>query len=513
MVDDTGLNNAITEREIGISDDARLGAQLAESPRSSLLIMAKEPKAGSAKTRLVPALTPEQAASLAQCFLLDSVELGHKAATEVNNLDVKVACTPPNAGPYFENLLDEVETIPQVGETLGHRLDHVINHELSTGYQFVAAINSDGPSLPMASIVAAFRTLNDPGVDVVLGPTEDGGYYLVGVKQRWPELTINVEMSTSNVLADTLAVAESLGATVKLLPIWFDVDEPEDLERLRRDIDRGVSCGQNTVDFLTAHSAQLGNGSRQPLRNLSVAVIAPALNEAGNIGFVVDSVLATATKLNSNPGSEQFADDVELSTTMIVVDNGSTDETVAVATAAGAVIVDEPRRGYGYACKAGADRALAIGADVLVFIDGDQSSRADELGLVLHPIVSNSADLVLGSRTEGTIDKGAMAPHQRFGNWLTSRLMRKLYQIDVTDLGPYRAITADLYRQLSMKEMTFGWPTEMMVKAAIADATVVEVPVAWKNRVEGKSKISGTVKGSALAAWHILKVTLRYVRR
>jgi len=481
---------------------------------ASLLVMAKEPKPGSAKTRLIPVLTAEKAAALAECFLFDSVELGNKAATEVDNLDVKIACTPPSASEYFQQHFEETDVVAQVGQTLGERLDHVLGHALDAGYEMVAAINSDGPSLPMSSIVAAFESLASPDVDILLGPTEDGGYYLIGVKQRWPEVTIDVEMSTPNVLTDTLAVASQMGARVELLPTWFDVDEPKDLARLQADIAAGISCGQHTVDFIAAQRPMTGietvsksakdqSASAALTKDISVAVIAPALNESGNIGAVVTNVLA-----NNERGDSKASIPTNITTnvTMIVVDNGSSDDTVAEAVAAGADVVTEDRRGYGYACKAGAVRALELQADILVFIDGDQSSRADELPRILEPITNGSAELVLGSRTRGTIDKGAMAPHQRFGNWLTSRMMRSLYQIDVTDLGPYRGITAELYRKLNMTEMTFGWPTEMMVKAAKTDANVVEVPVTWMNRVEGKSKVSG------LAAWHILKVTIRYAR-
>lgn len=493
--------------------------------RASLLVMAKEPKPGSAKTRLIPSLSAERAADLARCFLLDSIDLGHKAATEVDNLTVKIACSPAESEPYFRQLLDDVDVVPQAGETLGHRLDHVIDHELTAGYQLVAAINSDGPSLPVSSLVAAYQTLKRPEVDIVLGPTEDGGYYLIGMKQRWPEITIDVEMSTPTVLADTLAVAESLGARVELLPTWFDIDEPQDLDRLRRDIDAGVGCGQHTINFFAANEEETTcvsevrsttgiTSSTTAARRVSVAVIAPALNEAGNIGTVVSKVLQPpADAQRKETGGGTTTPNVELAVTMIVVDNGSNDDTPTQARNAGAVVVNEDRRGYGYACKAGAEHAIDQGAQIIAFIDGDQSSRPEELDKLLQPLLNGSADLVLGSRTKGTIDKGAMAPHQRFGNWLTSRLMRSIYKIEVTDLGPYRALTSDLYQQLAMSEMTFGWPTEMMVKAAKLNARVMEVPVTWLNRAEGKSKVSGTVKGSVLSGWHIVKVTLRFARR
>jgi hypothetical protein len=146
-------------------------------------------------------------------------------------------------------------------------------------------------------------------------------------------------------------------------------------------------------------------------------------------------------------------------------------------------------------------------------MDGDYSSRPHELPRLRRPIADDEADLVLGSRTLGHIEAGAMPPHQRLGNWLSAGLMSLLYGIRVTDLGPYRAIRADLIQSLEMREMTFGWPTEMMVKAAKQGARLVEVPVSWQRRQSGRSKISGTVRGSILAATTILGVTFRYARR
>jgi len=195
---------------------------------------------------------------------------------------------------------------------------------------------------------------------------------------------------------------------------------------------------------------------------------------------------------------------------VIVVDNGSTDRTAQVAREAGAVVVDEPVRGYGQACAAGSAEAIERGATVLAYIDGDQSSLPTEIRRITDPITAGQADLVLGSRVRGTIEAGAMGPHQRFGNWLTSAIMRRLYRIDVTDLGPYRAVRSDLLHELAMTEMTFGWPTEMMVKAARRQARIIEVPVTWSARNSGNSKVSGTIKGTVLSGWYLLSVTFKH---
>jgi glycosyltransferase involved in cell wall biosynthesis len=226
----------------------------------------------------------------------------------------------------------------------------------------------------------------------------------------------------------------------------------------------------------------------------NTAIIIPALNEAGNIYRLVKSIQS-----------------IKIPDTLIepiVVDNGSSDDTAYQAKAAGAIVITESRRGYGYACSAGV--AAAEHFDFLVFIDADFSSDPEELPRILDPILTDRADLCLGSRELGDISPGAMPPHQRFGNQLVSWLMRILYGIHVTDLGPYRAIRRDILNQLNMQEMTFGWPTEMMVKAARQQLHFVEVPVSWNKRQAGRSKIGGTLKGTILAAWYILGVTLRY---
>src|ERR1051325_2050366 len=196
---------------------------------------------------------------------------------------------------------------------------------------------------------------------------------------------------------------------------------------------------------------------------------------------------------------------------VIVVDNGSTDSTAQEAREAGVKVVCEPHRGYGYACAAGVTEAEQ--ADIVVFVDGDYSFAPSDLPSLLEPIHQGHADLVLGSRVLGHIAPGAMPPHQRFGNWLVARLMNVLYGISITDLGPYRAIRGSLLRQLNMQEMTFGWPTEMIVKAARCGARIVEVPVSYHPRRFGHSKVSGTLRGTILATWFILGVTLRYAWR
>jgi glycosyltransferase involved in cell wall biosynthesis len=225
---------------------------------------------------------------------------------------------------------------------------------------------------------------------------------------------------------------------------------------------------------------------------LNVAIVIPARNEETPLPSVISEIPPGVAKA------------------VIVVDNGSTDRTAEVARQARAEVVVEPQAGYGYACAAGVRAAAEHGAEVLVFLDADGSFDPAQIRDLLAPIEAGQADLVLGSRPEGGMELGAMPPHAQFGNWLVARLMRLLYGLRVSDLGPFRAIRAGLLSQLDMQEMTFGWPTEMMVNAARMGAPVVEVPVRYRMRRGGRSKVSGTVRGTILATYFILFVTLRY---
>jgi glycosyltransferase involved in cell wall biosynthesis len=219
-----------------------------------------------------------------------------------------------------------------------------------------------------------------------------------------------------------------------------------------------------------------------------VVVIIPALNEELAIGDVVRGIPTT------------------LVTETIVVDNGSTDRTAAVARAAGARVIAEPRRGYGAACLAGV--RAAKGADILVFLDGDRSDDPAEMSRVLAPIVEGRADLVIGSRVRGAAP-GALSAQQRLGNLVVTGAVRLLYGLRLSDLGPFRAVRGDILRALDMRDLSYGWPVEMIVKTARKGYRVVEVPVSCRVRL-GQSKVSGTLKGSLGAGYHLLRTTLRY---
>lgn len=215
-----------------------------------------------------------------------------------------------------------------------------------------------------------------------------------------------------------------------------------------------------------------------------IAVIIPALNEERAIARVIADI-------------PDWVDET------IVVDNGSSDRTSAVAARAGATVIAEPERGYGAACLAGIERCGD--ADIVVFIDGDYSDYPQELDQVVAPILSGKCDFVVGSRVTGRAQRGALTPQQRFGNWLACKLMNFFWRSCYTDLGPFRAIDARALDGLKMQDRAYGWTVEMQIKAALCGLAVDEVPVSYRPRI-GQSKVSGTVKGTVLAGYTILRL-------
>lgn len=198
---------------------------------------------------------------------------------------------------------------------------------------------------------------------------------------------------------------------------------------------------------------------------------------------------------------------------VIVCDNGSTDDTANVAKAAGAMVVSQPERGYGNACLAGMRYLQGLPPseqpEIVVFLDGDYSDYPDELPKVAAPILNDGKDLVIGSRRLGNMEPGAMTIPQQFGNWLAPLLIRWLYGYRFSDLGPFRAIRWDKLLALDMRDRNFGWTVEMQVKAAKHKLRCAEVPVRYRKRAAGKSKVSGTVKGTILAGWKIIATIFR----
>jgi len=229
------------------------------------------------------------------------------------------------------------------------------------------------------------------------------------------------------------------------------------------------------------------------LNQPTIVVIIPAFNEENSVGKVIRDIPA------------------ELVQEIIVVNNNSNDQTAIEASRAGATVLDEPVQGYGRACLRGIAYAKQRQPtpDIVVFLDADYSDFPAEMPRVIAPIREKTADLVIGSRALGNRQRGSMTPQQLFGNWLATRLLRWLYGVRFTDLGPFRAIRFDTLMALNMQDKTYGWTVEMQLKAAKMRCKTTEVPVSYRKRI-GHSKISGTIKGTVLAGYKILTTIFKY---
>jgi glycosyltransferase involved in cell wall biosynthesis len=232
----------------------------------------------------------------------------------------------------------------------------------------------------------------------------------------------------------------------------------------------------------------------EPLKRPHIAAIIPVLDEAGAIGQVVAAL----------PGD--WVDEV------IVVDGGSRDATVAEAGAAGATVLVEKERGYGRACASGAAAAVAGGAGLLVFLDGDGGDRPEGIPSLVQPIIEDKYDFVIGSRTRGTREPGSMGIHQALAGRAIGAAIRLVYGVRYTDMCAFRAIRADALVGLGMREMTYGWNLEMQMRAARAGLRILEVPVPYGRRLAGQSKVAGSLGGTLKAGIRILTTFVRVAR-
>ncbi|MBP9151776.1 MAG: glycosyltransferase family 2 protein [Flavobacteriales bacterium] len=228
--------------------------------------------------------------------------------------------------------------------------------------------------------------------------------------------------------------------------------------------------------------------------NPIIDVIIPAYNEADAIGLVLNEIPKGLVR------------------NVVVANNNSTDATAEVAEKHGAIVVFEPKAGYGNACLKAMDfiAQQEVKPDIVVFLDGDHSDYPEQLNEVVAPILDGKADLVIGSRALGKSESGSLTPQQVFGNWLATRLLKLFYGVKFTDLGPFRAVRYESLLALEMNDPTYGWTVEMQIKAAKQKLKCVEVPVNYRVRI-GQSKVSGTVKGTIGAGYKIILTLIKYL--
>lgn len=223
-----------------------------------------------------------------------------------------------------------------------------------------------------------------------------------------------------------------------------------------------------------------------------IKVIIPAYNEQDSIAKVIQDIPSMVDEI-------------------IVISNNSTDQTEENAKNAGATVLQENRKGYGFACLKGMDYVAkqAIKPDIIVFLDGDYSDYPEQLTALVHPIINDNIDFVIGARVKSLREAGSMKPQQVFGNWLATFLMKLFFGAKFTDLGPFRAIKYTKLLDLNMEDKTYGWTVEMQLKALKQKLTYIEIPMKYRNRI-GVSKVSGTLKGSIMAGIKILGWIFKY---
>jgi glycosyltransferase involved in cell wall biosynthesis len=257
-----------------------------------------------------------------------------------------------------------------------------------------------------------------------------------------------------------------------------------------------AKCKIHLFQFLLSQSNYLHLMAEMKTENKPTSpvidVLIPAFNEENSVGKVIKDIPSFVRNI-------------------IVVNNNSDDATRAVAEAAGAVVLDEPIKGYGRACLTGIKylSGLSHPPSIVVFLDADYSDFPEQLLDVIQPIITNSMDMVIGSRALGSKEKGSMTLPQVFGNWLSTTLMRRIYKTNYTDLGPFRAIRWEALTALGMKDQNYGWTIEMQIKAAKSGLNTTEVPVDYRKRI-GVSKVSGTISGVFGAGYKILWTIWKY---
>ena len=328
-----------------------------------------------------------------------------------------------------------------------------------------------------------WRRYDQPAVHVVTPAKAGGRQILRGVYREQSEILRCAQNDSDSAQNDSERVQNDKHWTQNDTHGWINHPDQDIASRGR------ASSSADQRGILRIGMTALSEPTRK-LADIDRAIIIPALNEAQSIGLVL----------------AQLPD--RLFSQVIVVDNGSVDDTSGVAEAAGAQVVREPRRGYGQACLSGLAR-LNPGIRTVAFMDGDLSDDPADLEPIVRKLEDGEFDMVIGSRVLGRAEPGSLTPLQRFGNWLTTLLIRKIWHVSFTDLGPMRVLSRQAIDRLDLQDRNFGWNVEMQAKAALLRFRVAETPVKYRPRPFGRSKISGTLWGSMRAGTKILLTVYR----
>lgn len=341
--------------------------------------------------------------------------------------------------------------------------------------------------------------------DAVLGPAHDGGYYLIALRSDvilqtslLREIFAGIAWSTPDVYATQLARLGDLGLRVGTAPRLRDIDTFDQLLRVCEDIKLAEPVGAELKSQSDSDSRALAR-LRRDLAVLipDIRVILPILNEAENLNYVLRPIFATG----------YFRE-------VICADNGSTDGSRELAERLGARVTLCMERGYGATClKALADIRARGGCDVIVFMDGDGADDPAYIAGIVAPVAADRCDLSLGARVPELALPGALFPHARLGNWLITRLVRLLWKFDYRDLGPFRAMRWESFERLAMDDRNYGWTVQMQIRALRQGMRVREVPVPYRKRNAGQSKVTASLRGSYLAGKIILRTLWREWRR
>ena len=481
----------------------------------ALVIFARYPMLGMGKTRLAAGLGDEATLQLYEAMLGDTAWTGGRVArcrclAALTGLPGEISAPrdPLGRDPFARYALSE-----QQGDDFGTRLGAAMELAVAESGGPALLLGADSPEISDSVLELAFVSLEER--DVVIGPASDGGYYLIGMRVYHPSLFQDINWSTETVAAETEAAAHALGLTTTRLETLSDLDYLEDLRNLaarRRSAwaDAGVPSPCPATDGWLRGELP-GQGGVPPTLGEGGEQMSEVNEIPDRIQEALNHTVAIIPVWNEEEGIGDVLADIPRGVTPIVVDNGSTDGTIPIVEATGAILIHETKRGYGNVCMAGI-RAIPEKAPqtrYVVFIDGDHADHPEDLPDMMRYLVDDEADMVLASRISGVREPGALPLQSRFAIWYARRLLLRLYFVRFTDIGPFRVMPLEVLHRLNMVDPTWGWTVEMQAKGARLRLRMKEVPGRYRKR-PGDSKISGAFWTAIKTGLKMLYVVLKW---